>query len=200
MTGDHYTEFHIKDFACLFPVWPFVELALAPSGASKDKRKTQYMHCVLALFREILLVDKKAVIAPIKITNDKAEDLITDKSNIPSNFTKLGTWLMMSGGSWVFNKANNNVYACFHLKSTVPIEDMATQVSFKFSRHGGSKLYNKQNQAMEMETPMMLLFISNGTNPLSVTSDITQMLETAYDSIETNVMMPEEFDYTEILK
>ena len=46
----------------------------------------------------------------------------------------------------------------------------------------------------------MLLLVSNGTNPLRVTPDITQMLETAYDSIETNVMMLEEFDYMEKLK
>ncbi len=107
---------------------------------------------------------------------------------------------MMSGGSWVFNKANSNIYACFCLKSTVPIEDMVTQVSFKFSRLGGSKLYKKQNQAMETKTPMMLLFVSIGTNPLSVSSDITQMLETAYDSIETDWMMPKKFDYMEIPK
>jgi hypothetical protein len=53
---------------------------------------------------------------------------------------------------------------------------------------------------METETPIMLIFISNGTNPLSVTSDITQMLERAYNSIKTDVMMPEEFDDMEILK
>jgi hypothetical protein len=46
----------------------------------------------------------------------------------------------------------------------------------------------------------MLLFISNGTNPLSVSSDITQMLETAYNSIDTDGMMSEEFDYMEIQK
>jgi hypothetical protein len=40
MTGRHLTEFHVKDFAGLFPVWPMIELALAPSGASKDKRMT----------------------------------------------------------------------------------------------------------------------------------------------------------------
>ncbi len=51
-----------------------------------------------------------------------------------------------------------------------------------------------------METPMMLLFTSNGTDPQSVDSDVTQMLETAYDSIETNGMMPEEFEYKEIPK
>jgi hypothetical protein len=140
---------------------------------------TQYVHCVSTLFGEILLVDKKAAIAPIEITNEKAKDLITDKSDIPSNFTKLGKWLMMSGDSWVFNKANSNVYARFCLTSTVPVKDMVTWVSFKFSHLSGSKLYKKQNQAMETETPMMLLFVGNGTNPLSISSDITQMLETA---------------------
>ena len=68
---------------------------------------------------------------------------------------------MPSGGSWVFNKkdrGNNNVYARFRLKSTVPVEDMVTRISFEFLRMGGSKIYKKQNQAMETETPMMLLF------------------------------------------
>ncbi len=51
-----------------------------------------------------------------------------------------------------------------------------------------------------METPMMLLFFSNGTNPLSISADITQMLETAYDSIKIDGMMAEEFDYMEIPK
>ena len=35
--GDHYIEFHIKDFAGLFPVWPIVEFALTPSGTSKNR-------------------------------------------------------------------------------------------------------------------------------------------------------------------
>ncbi len=68
---------------------------------------------------------------------------------------------------------------------------MVTQDSFEFSRLGGSKLYKKQNQAMETETPMMLLIVSNGTNPLSISTPITQMMETAYDSIITDRMMPE---------
>jgi hypothetical protein len=44
MTGNHYIEFHVKDFAGLFPVWLIIEFALAPSGAAKDKKMTQYMH------------------------------------------------------------------------------------------------------------------------------------------------------------
>jgi hypothetical protein len=43
MMGRHLTEFHVKDFSSLFPVWPIVEFALAPSGASKDERMTQYV-------------------------------------------------------------------------------------------------------------------------------------------------------------
>ncbi len=200
MASGHLTEFHVKDFAGLFPVWPIVELTLTPSGASKDERMTQYVRSILALFGEILLVDEKATIALIKITNDKPEDMITNKANIPTNFTKLSRWLMLSGGSWVFNKANNNVYARFRIKSTVSVDQMVTRVSFEFLQLGGSKLYKKQNQAMETETLMMLLFVSNGTEPQIVASDITQMLETAYDSIETDGMMPEEFEYKEIPK
>ncbi len=118
-------------------------------------------------------MDEKAAIAPIKITNDKPEDMITDKANIPNNFTKLSKRLMMSGGSWVSNKANNDVYACFRIKSTVRVNKMVMRVSFKFLWLGSSKLYKKQNQAMDTGTPMMLLFVSNGTDPQSIASDIT---------------------------
>ncbi len=47
---------------------------------------------------------------------------------------------------------------------------------------------------------MMLLFVSNITDPQSIASDITQMLETAYDSINMDGMMPDEFEYKEIPK
>ncbi len=200
MTQDHVTEYHVENYAGLFPIWPIVVVALSPSGASKDKRKTPYMRCVLALFEEILLVDKKTAIASIEITNKKQEDMIIDSSKLPDNFTKLGKWLMMSGRCLVLNKKDSDVYAQFWLKSTIPVDEMVMRVSFEFSRLGGSKLYKKPNQAMETETPIMLLFVSNSTNPLSVSSDITQMLETAYDNVETDRMIPQELEYQDIPK
>ncbi len=51
---------------------------------------------------------------------------------------------------------------------------------------------------METETPMMLLFVSNGTDTASIQSDIRQMLETALDKVDMNGMMPEEFDHMEV--
>jgi hypothetical protein len=124
---------------------------------------------------------------PISVVNDFQEDMIMDKASIPTNFTKLGKWVMLSGRSWVFNKkekGSNNVYTRFRLKLTVPVEDMVTNISFKFSRMGSSKIYKKQNQAMETETPMMLLFVSNGTDPKSMTSNISQMLDTAFNHVD----------------
>jgi hypothetical protein len=56
---------------------------------------------------------------------------------------------------------------------------MVTRILFEFSRMGSSKLYKKQNQAMEAKIPMMLLFVSSGTDPKSIMHDITQMLDTA---------------------
>ncbi len=98
-----------------------------------------FVRCVAALLGEILLVDEKAAIAPIKITNDKKEDMLTNKMDIPDNYTKLGKWLLLSGGSWVFNKANSDAYSPFRIKSTVPVEEMLTRVSFEFSRLGGTR-------------------------------------------------------------
>ena len=108
---------------------------------------------------------------------------------------------MISGGSWVFNKkenGNNDVYGRFRLKSQIPTEDMINRVSFEFSRVGGKNLYKKQHQAMETETPLMLLFVCNGTDHSSILSDTRQMLDLAYDNIEINGMMPEEFETKDI--
>jgi hypothetical protein len=201
--GHEVHGFYVEDFAGLFPVWPIIELAISPTGQTKDERMTQFVKCITSLFGEILIVDERAAIVPIAISNDLQEDMITDKATIPTNFTKLGKWVTLSGGSWVFNKkdkGSNNVYARFHLKSTVPAEGMVTRISFIFLRMGSSKLYKKQNQAMETKTPMMLLFVSNRTDPKSITNDITQMLDTAFDNVDQEGMMPEEFEYKEIPK
>jgi hypothetical protein len=196
-------SFYVKDFAGLFPVWPIIKLAMASTGQTKDERMTQFVKCVTSLFGEILIVDKRAVIAPIAILNNRQEDMITNKASILPNFTKLSKWVMLSGRSWVFNKkdrGSSNVYARFCLKSTVPIEDIVTQVSFEFSRMGSSKIYKKANQAMATETPMILLFVSNGMDPTSIANNITQMLDTAFDHVDQEGMMQEEFEHKEIPK
>jgi hypothetical protein len=51
----------------------------------------------------------------------------------------------------------------------------------------------KQMQAIETETPTMLLFISNRTVHSSIYTDLRQLLELAYDNIESELMMPEEY-------
>jgi hypothetical protein len=103
---------------------------------------------------------------------------------------------MISGGSWVFNKkekGNNNVYARFRLKSQVNTEEIVNRVLFEFSCLGSKNLQKKQHQAMETETPLMLLFVCNGTDEASIILDTRQMLDTALDDIEQNGMLPEEF-------
>ncbi len=140
-SGNETYCFYVEDFAGLFSVWPIIELAMSPTGQTKDERMTQFVKCITSLFGEILIIDKQAAIAPIAISNDPQEDMITDKATIPTNFTKLNKWVMLSGGSWVFNKndkGSNNVYARFCLKLTVPAEDMITRISFEFSQMGGS--------------------------------------------------------------
>jgi hypothetical protein len=108
---------------------------MAPTGQTKDERMTQFVKCVTSLFGEILIVDKRAAMAPIVILNIPQKDMILDKASILPNFTKLSKWVILSSGSWVFNmkdRGSSNVYARFRLKSTVPVENMVTRVSFEF--------------------------------------------------------------------
>jgi hypothetical protein len=149
------TAYHVTDFAGFYPVWPIVEFSMAPSGTSKDERMASFIKCVSALLGEMLYVDSTAMIAPIDITDDDAASFIKSKADLPSNFTKLGKHIMISGGSWVFNKkekGSNDVYGRFRLKSQIATEDIINRVSFEFSRVGGKNIFRKQHQAMETET------------------------------------------------
>ncbi len=181
--------YYVEDFVGLYPAWPIIKFCMAPTGNTKDKWMTSFSKCVVGLLRELLYVDDMAKIAPLLITNNDPASFIASKANLPTNFTKLGKYIMISGSSWVFSKkekGSNNVFAHFRLKSQVETEEIINRISFEFSRLGGKNLYKKQHQAMEMETPVMLLFICNGTNQGSIKSDTWQMLETALDNIEQN--------------
>ncbi len=194
--GMEETSYHVIDFAGLYPVSPIVEFSMSPTGNTKDEIMSLFTKCITALLGKMLYVDNKARIAPIAITNNDGASYILDKADLPTNFTKLGKHKMISGGSWVFNKkerGNNNVYGCFRLKLQIPTKEIINRVSFKLSPLGGKNLYLKQHQAMETKTPVMLLFVYNGTETESIISDMRQMLDSAYKDIDENKMMPEEF-------
>jgi hypothetical protein len=100
---------------------------MSPTGNTKDKRMSSFTKCVTALLGKILYVDNTAMIAPIAITDNDKASYISRKADLPTNFTKLGKHIMIHGSSWVFNKkerGNNNVYACFRLKSLIPTKDI----------------------------------------------------------------------------
>ncbi len=104
-----------------------MEVAILPMGNAKEERMNMFVKCITALFGEILYIDNTACIAPLEIADDNKDNYIFNNAKIPSNFTILGKWMMISGGSWVFNKkekGSSNVYARFCLKSQVTTEDI----------------------------------------------------------------------------
>jgi hypothetical protein len=158
---------------------------------------TNFVRCFGSLFAEIKYVNDTVAIAPINIYDDGKDSFITDRLSLPNNFTKLGKWLMISGGSWVFDKkdkGSSEVFAQFRLKSQEMAEEIINRVSFEFTRLGGSRLSKKAMQAMETETPMMLLFVCNGTGHSSISTDILQILDIAYKNINEEGMMPEQYE------
>jgi hypothetical protein len=97
-------SFQVEDFAGLHPVWPIVEVAILPTGNAKEERMNMFVKYITLLFGKILYVNDTTGIVPLEITNNIEDNFIHDKSKLPSNFTRLGKWIMISGGSWVFSK------------------------------------------------------------------------------------------------
>ncbi len=91
------------------------------------------------------------------------------------------------------DKGSGEVFARFRLKSQEMAKEIINWVSFEFTHLGGSRLSKKVMQAMETKTPMMLLFICNGTNHSSISTDIRQILDIAYKDINKEGMMPEQY-------
>jgi hypothetical protein len=134
------TSFHVTDFAGLYLVWPIIEFSMALMWTTKDKRMSSFTKCVTALLGKMLYINAKAMIAPISITDDDQASYISNKADLPTNCTKLGKHITISGSSWVFNKkekGSNDVYVRFRLKLQIPTEDIINRVSFEFLHLGG---------------------------------------------------------------
>ena len=135
--------------------------------------------CLTTLLGKMLYVDDTVMIAPIDINDNDDKHFIKTKTDIPSNFTKLGKHIMISGGSWVFNKkekGSNDVYGRFRLKSQIPTEDMISRVSFEFSRVGGKYLFFKKTASSDGDrdacnAPIRLQWHGPQQHPQQHTSD-----------------------------
>ena len=67
----------VEDFVGLYPTWPIIELAISPSGNTKDDMMNHFVKCCASLFAKILYVDDSTVIAPIEITNEREDSYMT---------------------------------------------------------------------------------------------------------------------------
>ncbi len=98
------------------------------------------------------------------------------------------------------DKGSGEVFTRFHLMSQEMAKEIINWVSFKFTRLGGSRLSKKAMQAMETKTPMKLLFVCNGTDHSSISTDICQILDIAYKDIDKEGMMPEKYESQDLQK
>ncbi len=54
---------------------PIVEVAILPTGKTKEERMNMFVKCITALFGEILYVDNTACIAPLEIRTEQLRKL-----------------------------------------------------------------------------------------------------------------------------
>ncbi len=72
----------------------------------------------------------------LMITNNNKDSYLSNKADLPSNFTKLSKYIMISSNSWVFNKkekCSNDVFVQFQLKSQIATEEIINLMSFEFT-------------------------------------------------------------------
>jgi hypothetical protein len=95
---------------------------MSPTGALKDERMTSFTKCVTALLGKMLYVDETAMIPLLRITGNDKDSYISNKSNLPSNFTKLSKYIIIR--SWQLGVQQKGEWQQQHF-CTVP-----TQVSY----------------------------------------------------------------------
>ena len=103
---------------------------------------------------------------------------------------------MFRGGAWVFNlrkgQSTANVTATFRLKSSMPTTKVLGSVEMEFTKHKGTYLNVKPNQAVETDTRYMLLFASTSMGKSNATTTAELMFQEAQSILLSHDMDEED--------
>ena len=180
-----------------------LELAIALKSKSVFEEFTQ---ALMAFITNAQMVDPKFVINPISPTSK--EKNISNKGEISSNMTKLGTHIKISGNGSAFNKKkvwNNQsteqksrktqkeefrdpvVYFSMIISMEVEPSELINRLTHEWARLNGTRLQVKELQSISSETVVTFFKMSTYTPKKVLLTELTRIL------LETQKRVVEEF-------
>jgi hypothetical protein len=180
-----------------------LELAIALKSENVFEEFTQ---ALMAFITNALMVDPKFVINPISPTSK--EKNISNKGEISSNMTKLGTHIKISGNGSAFNKKkiwNNQsterksrktqkeefrdpvVYFSMIISTEVEPSELINRLTHEWARLNGMRLQVKELQSISSETVVTFFKMSTSTPKKVLLAELTRIL------LETQKRCGEEF-------
>jgi hypothetical protein len=184
-----------------------LELAIA---LKSDKAFEEFTQALMAFITNAQMVDPKFVINPINPTSK--EKNISNKGEVSSNMTKLGTHVKISGNGNVLNKKkvwNNNssdrssrksqkeefcdpvVYFSMVISTQVEPLELIDRLTHKWSRINGTRL--QVMQSISSETVVTFFKMSTATPKKVILAELIKILLETQKRIKEEAMKTDEF-------
>ena len=190
-----------------------LELAIA---LRSDKVFEEFTQALMAFITNAQMVDPKFVINPINPSSK--EKNISNKGEVSSNMTKLGTHVKISGNGNVFNKKkvwNNQsskrnsrnsqkeefrdpvVYFLMIISTQVEPSELIDRLTHEWARINGTRLQVKDLQSISSETVVSFFKMSTATPKKVILAELIKILLETQKRIKEEAMNSNEFyDFT----
>ncbi len=190
---------------------PRIILELAISLKS-DKAFEEFTQALMAFITNAQMVDPKFVINPINPTSK--EKNISNKGEVSSNMTKLGTHVKISGNGNVFNKKkvwNNHssdrnsrksqkeefrdpvVYFSMVISTQAEPSELIDRLTHEWSRINGTRLQVKDLQSISSETVVTFFKMSTATPKKVILAELIKILLETQKRIKEEAIKTDEF-------
>ena len=186
-----------------------LELAIS---LKSDKAFEEFTQALMAFITNAQMVDPKFVINPI---NPASKDKnISNKGEVSSNMTKLGTHVKISGNGNAFNKKkvwNNQssdrssrksqkeefrdpvVYFSMVISTQVEPTELIDRLTHEWSRINGTRLQVKDLQSISSETVVTFFKMSTATPKKVILAELIKILLETQKRIKEEGMRSDEF-------
>jgi hypothetical protein len=186
-----------------------LELAIA---LKSDKVFEEFTQALMAFITNAQMVDPKFVINPINPSSK--EKNISNKGEVSSNMTKLGTHVKISGNGNAFNKKkvwNNQsskrnsrksqkeefrdpvVYFSMVISTQVEPSELIDRLTHEWSRTNGTRLQVKDLQSISSETVVTFFKMSTATPKKVILAELIKILLETQKRIKEEAMKSDEF-------